>query len=101
MTRSPDHATTEARRFVVRGRVQGVGFRWFVEREAHMLGIAGWVRNNPDGSVEVMAVGTREQVAGLRSRLQQGPRAARVDDVEEFETRPVPGLHNFRIEGAW
>jgi hypothetical protein len=38
--------TTEARRFVVRGRVQGVGFRWFVEREAHVLGIAGWVRNN-------------------------------------------------------
>ena len=43
----------EARRFVVRGRVQGVGFRWFVEREAHMLGISGWVRNNADGTVEV------------------------------------------------
>jgi acylphosphatase len=45
----------EAKRYVVRGRVQGVGFRWFVEREAHMLGIAGWVRNNHDGSVEVLA----------------------------------------------
>src|SRR2546430_8254851 len=91
----------EARRFVVRGRVQGVGFRWFVEREAHMLGIAGWVRNNHDGSVEVLAIGTRDQLLGLRSRLQQGPRAARVDNVEESETKPVQGLNTFRIEGAW
>ena len=62
----------EARRFIVRGRVQGVGFRWFVEREAHILGIAGWVRNNSDGSVEVLAQGSREQLAGLRSRLATG-----------------------------
>src|SRR3954462_11405834 len=91
----------QARRFIVRGRVQGVGFRWFVEREAHMLGIAGWVRNNHDGSVEVLAMGTRDQLRGLRSRLQQGPRAARVDNVEESETKPVDGLNTFRIEGAW
>jgi len=90
-----------ARRFVVRGRVQGVGFRWFVEREAHMLGIAGWVRNNSDSSVEVLAMGTRDQLSGLRSRLQQGPRAARVDHVDEFETKPVSNLTTFRIEGAW
>jgi acylphosphatase len=102
MTRSPDGPiAAQARRFIVRGRVQGVGFRWFVEREAHMLGIAGWVRNNLDGSVEVLAMGTREQLAGLRSRLQQGPRAARVDNVEESESRPVEGLKSFRIEGAW
>lgn len=100
MARSPDRPI-EARRFIVRGRVQGVGFRWFVEREAHMLGIAGWVRNNPDGSVEVLAMGTRDQLSGLRSRLQQGPRAARVDDVEEIDSKPVPGLNSFRIEGAW
>lgn len=93
--------TTEARRFLVRGRVQGVGFRWFVEREAHILGIAGWVRNKSDGSVEVLAIGTRDQLLGLRSRLRQGPRAARVDDVEEAEAKPVPGLTSFRIEGAW
>lgn len=91
----------QARRFVVRGRVQGVGFRWFVEREAHMLGIAGWVRNNADGSVEVLAMGTRDQLLGLRSRLREGPRAARVDDVEELEARPISGLNSFRIEGAW
>jgi acylphosphatase len=90
-----------ARRFLVRGRVQGVGFRWFVEREAHILGIAGWVRNNADSSVEVLAMGTRDQLAGLRSRLREGPRAARVDDVEESEAKPVADLTSFRIEGAW
>ena len=94
-------STTQARRYIVRGRVQGVGFRWFVEREAHILGLAGWVRNNSNGTVEVLAIGTREQLAGLRSRLQQGPRAARVDDVEESEANPVAGLNTFRIEGAW
>jgi acylphosphatase len=92
---------TQARRFVVRGRVQGVGFRWFVEREAYLLGVSGWVRNNADGSVEVLAQGTRDQLLGLRSRLRQGPRAARVDDVEESEVGPVAGLSSFRIEGAW
>jgi acylphosphatase len=91
----------ETRRFLVRGRVQGVGFRWFVEREAHMLGVSGWVRNNADGSVEVLAMGTREQLSNLRSRLQRGPRAARVDSVEEKPAQPVANLKTFRIEGAW
>ena len=100
MELASNQATT-ARRFLVRGRVQGVGFRWFVEREAHVLGIAGWVRNNADASVEVLAMGTAEQISTLRSQLQRGPRAARVDRVEEFETPPVAGLTKFRIEGAW
>jgi acylphosphatase len=91
----------EARRLLIRGRVQGVGFRWFVEREAHTLGIAGWVRNNADGSVEVLAQGSRDQLFALRSRLREGPRAARVDGVEESEARPVAELNSFRIEGAW
>lgn len=90
-----------AKRYIVRGRVQGVGFRWFVEREAKTLGVSGWVRNNSDGSVQVLATGTRDQLSGLRSRLQQGPRAARVDAVDESEAKPVPGLNTFRIEGAW
>jgi len=85
---------------MVRGRVQGVGFRWFVEREAHILQVAGWVRNNPDGSVEVLAVGTREQLIGLRSRLLEGPRAARVDDVEESDAELVVGLNSFQVRGA-
>ena len=91
----------QTRKFVVRGRVQGVGFRWFVEREARMLGISGWVRNNSDGSVEVLASGSRDQISGLRSRLQQGPRASRVDNVQEADAKPVAGLNTFRIEGAW
>jgi acylphosphatase len=98
---SAERASIEARRFVVRGRVQGVGFRWFVEREAHILGIAGWVRNNSDGSVEVLAQGSRDQLLGLRSRLREGPRAARVDAVEESEAGMGPAVNSFRIEGAW
>jgi acylphosphatase len=98
---SSEPTTIQSRRFVVRGRVQGVGFRWFVEREAHALGIAGWVRNNHDGSVEVLAQGTRDQLSGLHSRLREGPRAARVDAVEVSEASPVAGLGSFRIEGAW
>jgi acylphosphatase len=90
-----------ARRYLVRGRVQGVGFRWFVEREAHLLGVAGWVRNNADGAVEVLAQGTRDQLSALLARLQQGPRAARVDRVDESEANLTQGMKTFRIEGAW
>ena len=91
----------EARTFIVRGRVQGVGFRWFVEREARLLGINGWVRNNPDGTVEVLGMGSPEQLNTLRARLQAGPRAARVDDVAEAPAQPVADLKTFRIEGVW
>ncbi len=98
---TPTEKPIEAKRYFVRGRVQGVGFRWFVEREAHILGIAGWVRNNHDGSVEILAQGTRDQLSGLHSRLREGPRAARVDTVELSEASPVAGLSSFRIEGAW
>ena len=90
----------QARRYLVRGRVQGVGFRWFVEREAHILQIAGWVRNNPDGTVEVLAQGTREQLAGLHSRLREGPRAARVDEVEVPDADSTPGLASFQVRGG-
>jgi acylphosphatase len=95
---STEKSQTQARRFLVRGRVQGVGFRWFVEREAHILQIAGWVRNNHDGSVEVLAMGTREQLTGLRSRLQEGPRAARVDGVEESDASRWRDSIHFRFE---
>jgi acylphosphatase len=98
---SENSARTQARRFVVRGRVQGVGFRWFVEREATLLGVAGWVRNKSDGSVEVLAQGSRDQLAGLHQRLRQGPRAARVDGVEVLDADAIPDLKSFRIEGAW
>jgi acylphosphatase len=90
-----------ARRYIVRGRVQGVGFRWFVDFEARQLGLAGWVRNQPDGTVEVLAMGTEEQLVVLQQKLQKGPRAARVDAVLESEAEPVAGLTTFGIEGAW
>src|SRR5260370_3605448 len=99
MASTNSQSRTQSRRFLVRGRVQGVGFLWFVEREAQILGIAGWVRNDPDGSVEVLASGTPEQLAGFRSRLQDGPRAARVDDVEESEADPVAGRDSFQVRG--
>jgi len=88
-------------RFIVRGRVQGVGFRWFVEREARILDVAGWVRNNVDGTVEVLAMGSGEQLRALRGRLEAGCRASRVDAVDEIPAEPVAGLKSFRIEGAW
>ncbi len=100
MASTKDHPSAQARRFIVRGRVQGVGFRWFVEREAHILQIAGWIRNNPDGTVEVLAQGTREQLAGLHSRLREGPRAARVDQVEVSDAEPTPGLASFQVRGG-
>ncbi len=90
----------QTRRYVIAGRVQGVGFRWFVEREAGQIGIKGWVRNCENGDVEVMATGTREQHATLRPRLQQGPRAARVDNVSE-SAAPLLEAPSFRIEGVW
>jgi acylphosphatase len=89
------------RRYIVSGRVQGVGFRWFVEKEARALGIGGWVRNNDDGNVEVLASGAEEQLARLRRLLKQGPRAARVDQVEEFDVEHQVEDQSFRIEGAW
>jgi len=91
----------ETKRYIVRGRVQGVGFRWFVDHEARQLGLSGWVRNNIDGTVELLAMGAEQQLATLKRRLQQGPRAARVDEVQELPAEPVAGLTTFRIEGAW
>jgi acylphosphatase len=90
-----------AKKYIVAGRVQGVGFRWFVDHEARQLGLAGWVRNNIDGTVEVLAIGSAQQQTALRDKLQRGPRAARVDEVKELPADPVPGLTTFRIEGAW
>jgi len=100
MTSTADQFSLLARRFLVRGRVQGVGFRWFVEREAHMLKISGWVRNNPDGTVELFAQGTRDQLAGLHSHLREGPRAARVDAVDVSDAEPIAGLSSFQIRGG-
>ncbi len=90
----------QTRRYLISGRVQGVGFRWFVEREAALIGVTGWVRNRENGDVEVMATGMREQHELLRRKLQQGPRAARVDRIHEAAA-PLLEAQTFRIEGAW
>ena len=95
------------RRYIVHGRVQGVGYRYFVERVASGLNVAGWVRNNEDSTVEVLAMGTAEQLADLKQQLLKGPRASRVDGVDEGEATPEQTQqeqfsHNrFEIKGAW
>jgi acylphosphatase len=69
------------RRYVVSGRVQGVGFRFFVRDAAAREGIAGWVRNQDDGSVEIEAQGDAEALTRFEMAVRRGPRGARVDDV--------------------
>jgi acylphosphatase len=91
------------RYYVVKGRVQGVGFRWLVHREAGARGLKGWVRNTEGGEVEVMVAGSAEKLAELRSVLQRGSRGSRVDAVQEsdMDEAMAEGLESFRIEGAW
>ncbi len=74
---------------VVHGRVQGVGFRYFAQREATALGLTGWVANQPDGSVRCVAVGPRAVVEAFVERLREGPPSAFVDRVE-LSWRPGP-----------
>jgi acylphosphatase len=69
------------RRFVVTGRVQGVGFRWFVLQQARQLGLGGFARNCPDGTVEVVASGAEAAVGRLEEALRRGPAMAKVSDV--------------------
>ena len=88
--------TRIARLYLVRGRVQGVGFRYFVQREAERLDITGYTRNLDDGSVEVYAVGTAEQLSELAGLLHKGPRWADVRGVEERE-EAVRNFSSFEI----
>jgi acylphosphatase len=89
--------------YLVKGRVQGVGFRWFVHREAAEIGLRGWVRNTEDGHVEVLAAGEPDQLKDLTLALGQGSRGSRVDAVVEHELAESEGaeLKEFAIEGAW
>lgn len=89
--------------FLVRGRVQGVGFRWFVQREASELGLRGWVRNTEEGDVEVVAAGDAGDLDELRTSLRRGPRGSRVDNLIEhhLQESETADLAAFRIEGAW
>jgi len=81
---------TQAKRFFVFGRVQGVGFRFFAERTAASLGVGGYVRNLFDGRVEVYAIGSAKQMDALRNTLRRGPRMSGVDRVDEADAEMLP-----------
>jgi acylphosphatase len=86
-----------ARRFVISGRVQGVGFRWFVHDAATREGVAGWVTNLLDGRVEAFVEGDQEAVRRVESALHIGPRSARVERVAAFDEDVTSGLKGFSI----
>jgi acylphosphatase len=79
---------TIARRYTVTGEVQGVGFRWAAQGEAERLGVVGRVRNRTDGAVEVVAQGDRPALDAFAAWLEQGPRQARVADVDAEPVEP-------------
>ena len=83
--------------------MQGVGFRWFVQREASELELRGWVRNTEDGDVEVLAAGDPADLDELRASLRSGPRGSRVDRLIEHALAENEGrdLESFHIEAAW
>ncbi|MEW6045144.1 MAG: acylphosphatase [Bacillota bacterium] len=87
----------KAAHVVVDGIVQGVGFRAFARREARRLGLVGWVRNLPDGRVEVWVEGPAEAVDALVRQLERGPRGARVESVEKDHPPPAGRYTDFEV----
>jgi acylphosphatase len=87
-----------ARRLLVSGRVQGVGFRWFVHDAAQREGISGWVRNLPDGRVEVFLEGDLEAVNRVDGKVRRGPSSARVQDVLAHDEPPAGDMREFHIK---
>ena len=86
-----------ARRYLIRGRVQGVGFRYFARDAALREGVTGWVRNLPDGRVEARVEGELEAVTRVERALHSGPRGARVDSVFVDEEEPSTAHATFEI----
>jgi len=82
---------------VVRGLVQGVGFRWFVQRQATERELTGWVRNAVDGSVELAAQGPKEHLESFLHAIKKGPRSAMVQDVRVEWNTPSMHFHTFEI----
>ena len=91
------HKPPNARRFLVRGRVQGVGYRYFAQRAAHELGLTGFARNLDDGRVEVYAVGPEDKLSQLAGLLLHGPRWADVRGVDEIEA----AIQEYGSFGIW
>jgi acylphosphatase len=86
-----------ARRFVISGRVQGVGFRFFAQAAAIREGLHGWVRNLPDGSVEISAEGESTSLDRFEHTVRHGPPGARVEAVEVFDSGPSGNDTGFSI----
>ena len=90
-----------ARKYVISGRVQGVGYRFFAERVANQLGLRGYVKNLWDGNVEAYAIGDEARLEEFKRRLAEGPRAGCVTSVEESGTPVDKRCTQFVIEGMW
>jgi acylphosphatase len=90
-----------ARTYKITGRVQGVGFRYFAERWANQLGVAGYVKNCWDDSVEVYAIADEVTLEQFKRQLAEGPRSAHVAAIEESEEAVNPRYSDFVIEGGW
>jgi len=82
---------------VIHGDVQGVGFRYFLTRQAQARGLSGWVRNRSDGAVELVAEGERSDLDELLKAARQGPRHARVDNVDAKWSDAEGGLDRFDL----
>jgi len=85
------------RRYLIEGRVQGVGFRFFTRNAARALGLSGFVRNLSDGSVEAVARGSEEALEAFEQSLRRGPAGSRVDAVERTDAAQVPMQSEFVI----
>jgi acylphosphatase len=86
-----------ARRFVVLGRVQGVGFRYFTQDAARLEGVTGWVRNLPDGGVEALVEGDADAVERVERAIRTGPRGARVERVYVDVEEPSGAYDSFSV----
>ena len=84
----------------VRGVVQGVGFRWFVMREAQRRSLTGWVANERDGSVRVVAEGPTEAIASFRAALEEGPGSAIVERVSAVEMPATGSFQSFELRSG-
>jgi acylphosphatase len=98
--RQPEMVSPTRLEATVRGVVQGVGFRWFVIREAEALRLTGWVSNELDGSVRVVAEGSAEQIASFRRALEEGPASAVVERVSAVEMPGTGSFDGFSVRSA-
>ncbi len=89
---------TVARRFLIRGGVQGVGYRFFAQRAAAKHQVVGYVRNESDGSVEVLAEGPASDIEAFKNELAAGPQWATVEQLEEIDLDPSGTYTSFRVE---